>query len=87
MKKFQLNIRNGGTHLFNSVNEAYHWACKNVMNESDINWYKECGNEIPLWEIKEERVQEIVLRNSFENVVLAIWNEKAESWENFAEFH
>lgn len=87
MRKFQVNIRNGGTHLFNSVSDAFHWVCENAMSKSDIDWYKECGNDIPLWKIEEERVQEVVLRNSFENVILAIWNDKVDNWEKFATIH
>lgn len=87
MKMFQINIRGGATHLFKTVNDGFQWVCKNVMNQGDIEWYKECGNEIPLWEVKGARLQEVVLRNCFENVTLAAWNENVEGWEEFATFH
>ena len=89
MKMFQINVQGGGSHLFKSVNEGYQWVCQNVMNEGDVEWYRECGNEVPLWEVQGEQLQEVVLRNSFENVVLVTWNENAEGWmgKSFAQFH
>lgn len=87
MRKFQINVRGNGTHLFDTVSEAYHWVCENVMVQGDKDWYKECGNDVLLNEIEDERVQEVVLRNCFENVILAIWNDRADGWEKIAEIH
>lgn len=86
MRKFQLNIKNGESHLFNSIADAYKWACQNVMTQGDIDYYQECS-DIPLYEIQNEEIQEAVLRNVFENVIFSAWNDDGEGWENFAEFH
>ena len=87
MRKFQIEIKGSKAHFFNSVSSTYQWVCENVMNEGDIDWYKECGNDVPLWNIKEEKIQEAVLRNCFEKIIYSAWNDNAESWKDLAIFH
>lgn len=79
MTMFQINIKgeNKG-HIFNSVSQAYTWVCQNVMTEGDIEYYKSIGNKTPLYQIQNENIQEVVLRNAFEKICFSGWNDRVD---------
>ena len=77
MTKFQINVVGEDRgHLFDTVSQAYAWVCENVMTEGDAEYYRSIGNIIPLSQIQNENVQEVVLRNVFENVRFSGWNDR-----------
>ena len=79
MKKFQINVKGEKkSHLFDSVNQAYQWTCKNVMTKEDEDYYKSIGNIIELPQIQDEKIQEAVLRNVFEKVCFSGWNDRVD---------
>lgn len=88
MRMFQINVK-GETksHLFNTIGAAYVWVCKNVMTEEDVEYYKSIGNKTPLNEIQEEYVQEVVLRNAFENVCFSGWTDRFYPDSSYVIFH
>lgn len=79
MKKFQINVTGEKkSHLFDSISQAYQWACENVMTKEDAEYYKSIGNTIELSQIQDEKIQEAVLRNVFEKVCFSGWNDRVD---------
>ena len=86
--KFQVNIKGEEkSHLFDSINQAYQWTCKNVMIKEDEEYYKSIGNTIELSQIQDEKIQEAVLRNVFEKVCFSGWNDKIDLNSNYFIIH
>lgn len=88
MAMFQVNLT-GETkgHLFDTITAAYKWVTKNAMTVGDADFYREIGNTIPLDQILDVRVQEAVIRNSFERVCFSGWNDKINVDSPFFIYH
>ena len=88
MAVFQVNIE-GETkgHAFPDISSAYKWVTKNVMTAGDADFYREIGNTTPLDQILDVRVQEAVIRNSFEKVCFSGWNDKIDANSPFFIYH
>lgn len=88
MAMFQVNLtgENKG-HLFDTITAAYKWVVKNAMTAEDADFYREIGNTTPLDQILDVRVQEAVIRNSFEKVCFSGWNDKINADSPFFIYH
>lgn len=88
MEMFQVNLT-GETkgHLFPDITSAYKWVAKNAMTKEDADFYREIGNTIPLDQILDVRVQEAVIRNSFEKVCFSGWNDRIDADSPFFIYH
>ena len=88
MTLYEVSVKNDKLHSFNSIHEAYMWVCKNVVNEGDRNWYRECGNTIELEEVTDAKIQQAILNNVVEKVVYAEYNDRGTTETNkYRQYH